>query len=133
MIRHYKASTPSRRDKQFELFGNVYESKMPEYDSYLDPHLSNYYLSRQKKNMRKTRLIQPVLKIYNSNKSLSPLKPCTRYKSPQLPNISKRHKSQNMKPVTAAQFKQILQRYRDLSTGTKDSLWKMSNRAFITS
>ncbi|OMJ78355.1 hypothetical protein SteCoe_21835 [Stentor coeruleus] len=132
MTRHYKSNTPSRKDKQFELFGNIYESKMPEYDSFLDPHLSNYYLSRKKKKVRNDRLIQPALKIYNSNKSLYPLKPATRHKSPQFPNISKRQK-QNIKPVSGAQFKQILQKYRDISIGTKDSLSKIGETAFITS
>ncbi|OMJ96281.1 hypothetical protein SteCoe_5 [Stentor coeruleus] len=133
MLRLHKSTTPSRREKQTSIFNNLKEAKMPEYDSYLDPHLSNYFSSKQKKNISKVRFADPIYKIYNSNKSLSPLKLSIRHKSPQLPRITKRLAPQNIKPVTAEQFKQILQKFRDKSLGTKCTPSVISDRVFITS
>lgn len=133
MFRLHKSTTPSRRDKQFNIFSNLKEAKMPEYDSYLDPHLSNYFSSKQKKNISKVRFADPIYKIYNSNKSLSPPKHSIRHKSPQLPRINKGLAPQKIKPITAEQFKQILQKFRDESHGTKGTPNVISDRVFITS
>ena len=110
--------TPNRRYKDFIVNANIIESKLPLYDSFQDPHLSNYFFSRKLKKPNKNLQENPIYSIYNSSKSFSPI---PEQKSPiKLPSIG-RLQQKKFHPITSEQFRKMLLKYRKKDNNSKET------------
>lgn len=109
MIQFRNSKSHSRNQREFVLNSNIQETKLPYYDSFQDPHLSNYFFFRQAKVERRLGHDHPIYSIYNSNKNISSKsksKPSAR-----LPSLTRLNKKK-FKPLTADQFKKVILKYR---------------------
>ena len=120
-MKPYKSCTPSRRNTDFQLSGNMFISPLPEYNYQHDPHLVNYFISKCHPNQQLYKFATPIYMIYNSNQTynsnLNPPKPrAIRYHTPTLPRINKKKKAKKqIHPISSVQFKNILEKYRQNS------------------
>jgi hypothetical protein len=143
MYKQRKSPSPSRRNKEFDLYGNVYQSKLPSYDGYHDPHLENFFLTKSRKSIEKNNSPHQIYQIYNSNKSLSLAKHREKQKTPRniekhmtpkLPALGKQIiVKKKIKPITAEQFKKILIKYRGCKSSGKNLENYATDRGFVTS
>ena len=131
MIRSNKSCSPKRRYKEFVLFGNIIETKLPEYNSFQDPHMLNYFASRNKKNMG-FRNIHLIKKIYNSHIKLSSIKSVPNA-APKLPKLVITRKEKKLQPITSEEFKEVLKKYRNNNAPYQEINANQSDRVFITS
>lgn len=109
MIQFRNSKSQRRNQREFILHSNVQEVKLPNYDSFQDPHLSNYFFFKQSKLAKKFRHDHPIYSIYNSNKNIS--SKIVNKPSARLPSITRLHKKK-FKPLTADQFKKVIMKYR---------------------
>jgi hypothetical protein len=118
MIKMKQSKTPNRRVKDFVVVGNINENKLPVYDSFQDPHLSNFFFSKRFKGSKKPKHENPVYSIYNSNKSFSPIP--EQKSAVKLPSIGRLHEKK-FHPVTSEQFRKILLKFRQPETQSKET------------
>jgi hypothetical protein len=140
-MRKNDLGSPQQRKKGFDLHGNVFESHFQSYNSKLDPHLANFFLMRQQRKPEKLSKKQPIYKIYNSNKCLTPIKyaekPKTRKSEKKevekLPEIGKKVVvSKSIKPISAEQLRRVIKRYRNGSISRQKSEGHVMAKGFST-
>lgn len=125
MIKFKSSMSPRERTKKFLLPKKLNIQKYSGFNSFnYQEHSSPHFTNRKAKSPQSTRIKQ-VYQVYVSKNNLSPLK--FRNLTPKLPKISSTRPNKCNR-LTSDQFKEILNRYRNISQVVeKDDLKLIEN------